>query len=587
MGPPEPSDHPGQREPQLSGLGLAFHAADREKLVAYIGARYEAFRQDHSAAPWADFFRAEPLVIRRYAEKVAREYRPPALYTPEGHPILFGRLRYAVRDQERLMRGLLAAPDFDETTAPEDPAGTRQFAWIRIGPAERYVQEAARPDHGMMVSGQRFDDPRRPGVTSMATLTVAGQEMSAEALSAQRLAWLKARLAEAVGDAIHLRADVVEDPWRKLDAERGSRPPARSAPAVPPEVEAHMLGKVLHHHFTEWLDQPVPALDGRTPRTAARDARLRPKLIQLLREIENHQDHARRGGPRLVRHRLDVGRTSDQSHRSVSAGPPVRARGRPRSVAGPAPHPARHGGEGRRGRLRPHPGAPGDAAPPRLLAPLAQGRRPPLSSPAHCATGWTTCEAHMMKSHGKTPQHRLSYSGLVESIARLHGRTQAGAAAAVNHFPALRNWLIGARIVEFEQRGSDRARYGERLLEQLSADVVRRRVRGLSRHEPTAESSSSTASTPRFVRHFLANGSDCNRTFIRRRLMDLSGRAKRSASPQQSPTLLFLNSGDTVAEIKVPASNASFARAFALPVLVAFHRADPCRGILEAGRFRE
>jgi hypothetical protein len=155
---------------------------------------------------------------------------------------LFGRLRYAVRDQERLMRGLLAAPDFEETTAPEDPAGTRQFAWLRIGPAEGFVQETARPDHGMMVSGQRFDDPRRPGVTSLASLTVTGQEMTAEALSAQRMAWLKARLAEIVGDAVHLRADVVEDPWRKLDAARGSRPPARSAPAVPPEVEAQVLG---------------------------------------------------------------------------------------------------------------------------------------------------------------------------------------------------------------------------------------------------------------------------------------------------------------------------------------------------------
>ena len=283
-------------EPQLSGLGHAFHAADREKLIAHITARYEAYRKGHPAATWADFFGAEPLVIRRYAEKVAREYRPPALYTPEGHPILFGRLRYAVRDQERLMRGLLAAPDFEETTAPEDPAGTRHFAWLRTGPAERYVQEAARPDHGMMVFGQRFDDPRRPGVTGLATLTVAGQEMTAEALSAQRLAWLKARLAEMVGDVIRLRADIVEDPWRKLETERGSRPPARPAPTVPPEVEAQVLGKVLHRHFTEWLDQPVPALDGRTPRAAARDPRLRPKLIQLLREMENHQDHARREG---------------------------------------------------------------------------------------------------------------------------------------------------------------------------------------------------------------------------------------------------------------------------------------------------
>ena len=101
---------------------------------------------------------------------------------------------------------------------------------------------------------------------------------------------------QAGGLANRLRADVVEDPWRKLEAERGTRPAARSAPAVPPEVEAQVLGKVLHRHFTEWLDQPVPALNGRTPRAAARDPRLRPRLIQLLREMENHQDHARREG---------------------------------------------------------------------------------------------------------------------------------------------------------------------------------------------------------------------------------------------------------------------------------------------------
>lgn len=148
----------------------------------------------------------------------------------------------------------------------------------------------------MMVSGQRFEDWRRPGVTGLATLTVTGQEMTAEALSAQRMAWLEARLAEVVEDAIRLRADVVEDPWRKLEAQRGSRPPALSASAVSPEVEAHRLGKVLHRHFTAWLDQPVPALNGQTPRAAARDARMRPKLIQLLREMENHQDHARREG---------------------------------------------------------------------------------------------------------------------------------------------------------------------------------------------------------------------------------------------------------------------------------------------------
>ena len=35
----------------------------------------------------------------------------------------------------------------------------------------------------------------------------------------------------------------------------------------------------------------------------------------------------------------------------------------------------------------------------------------------------------------------------------------------------LRNWLIGCYIVEYEQKGSDRAKYGERLLKRLEERV--------------------------------------------------------------------------------------------------------------------
>jgi len=42
----------------------------------------------------------------------------------------------------------------------------------------------------------------------------------------------------------------------------------------------------------------------------------------------------------------------------------------------------------------------------------------------------------------------------------------------------LRNWLIGAHLIEFEQSGQDRATYGE-LLSSLAADLKRRGRKGL------------------------------------------------------------------------------------------------------------
>ena len=70
------------------------------------------------------------------------------------------------------------------------------------------------------------------------------------------------------------------------------------------------------------------------------------------------------------------------------------------------------------------------------------------------------------------------FDSLVSSIVRIHQETRDFAAKAVNVALTLRNWLIGYRIVEFEQQGKDRAAYGERLLpalaERLSAVGLKR-----------------------------------------------------------------------------------------------------------------
>lgn len=70
------------------------------------------------------------------------------------------------------------------------------------------------------------------------------------------------------------------------------------------------------------------------------------------------------------------------------------------------------------------------------------------------------------------------FDWLVTSIVQIHGQSQAFATKAVNTSLTVRNWLIGHRIVEFEQSGNDRAAYGERLLpalaERLSAAGLKR-----------------------------------------------------------------------------------------------------------------
>lgn len=67
------------------------------------------------------------------------------------------------------------------------------------------------------------------------------------------------------------------------------------------------------------------------------------------------------------------------------------------------------------------------------------------------------------------PSH--SFDDLSNAIVETHQSAQYSAIKAVNQMATLRNWLIGCYIVEYEQNGSDRAKYGDRLLKRLEECV--------------------------------------------------------------------------------------------------------------------
>jgi predicted nuclease of restriction endonuclease-like (RecB) superfamily len=82
------------------------------------------------------------------------------------------------------------------------------------------------------------------------------------------------------------------------------------------------------------------------------------------------------------------------------------------------------------------------------------------------------------KKKSTQPAAAGDFDSLVSTIVHIHQQTQDFATKAVNVALTLRNWLIGYRIVEFEQQGKDRAAYGERLLPALAERLS---VAGLKR----------------------------------------------------------------------------------------------------------
>jgi hypothetical protein len=73
------------------------------------------------------------------------------------------------------------------------------------------------------------------------------------------------------------------------------------------------------------------------------------------------------------------------------------------------------------------------------------------------------------------------FDRLVDGLARLQARAREAAVRSVDEIPTLRNWLIGAWIVAYEQEGADRARYGDGLIDALATAFKARGVPGLGR----------------------------------------------------------------------------------------------------------
>ena len=70
----------------------------------------------------------------------------------------------------------------------------------------------------------------------------------------------------------------------------------------------------------------------------------------------------------------------------------------------------------------------------------------------------------------------MTFDYLAKNIKNIHEATSSYAKGAVNQLLTIRNWVIGYYIVEFEQNGQERAKYGENLLKDLA---TRLNIKGL------------------------------------------------------------------------------------------------------------
>lgn len=192
---------------------------------------------------------------------------PPQVVNTDGEPMQWIEAELHVRDPQGAFRALLEHPDFEER---EDEGG---IDWLgaRVPRAE-HEQSLAQ----LRSQGLEPPEDSEPGRYSRGTLRFDGSTVAVQVNSRGRFERLLALFVE-LGHPAEIVSDDVTDVMAELQQRMTWLPPGDPAPHADEADEA-------------WLrslpDEPLPALDGMTPREAAESAQYRDRLELFARDIE-------------------------------------------------------------------------------------------------------------------------------------------------------------------------------------------------------------------------------------------------------------------------------------------------------------
>jgi hypothetical protein len=197
----------------------------------------------------------------------------PELVTTDGETLEFHKLVYDIDSAQTAFDALkhldatIDDPDGFEICIERDSDGAIRKAridWVKM-------------DHaGGTGSG-----------TLLGTITIGPARLTAEVKSRERAERFKTIVEEKLAAHAVFRMDELQTIEQALAA-AADQPPVQSSLEDDPEAQA-LIADYLRKHYTQWIDSPLPALDGRTPRQAAESADGREQVEALLQGMGKHE----------------------------------------------------------------------------------------------------------------------------------------------------------------------------------------------------------------------------------------------------------------------------------------------------------
>jgi hypothetical protein len=241
---------------ELTGAGCGVPRGNGETVRKALTRELRKLRKRHPETPDRILLReAIPAGQTALREAVAN-WRPPRMVTMDGEDVVFCEAVFDVSDLAAVRARLTAHPDLED-----DEDG---FSWV----------------------DRKGRKPLGSGPLHLGSIRFEKGRMTLETTSRERLECGKRLLVECLVGVARHRVDAIKD-FEVAMAEARDRPVRQRGDEIPDEVQAQLLAPILQQHIDSWIDEHIPALNGKTPRQAVQTKAGRAKVLAMLKDQEN------------------------------------------------------------------------------------------------------------------------------------------------------------------------------------------------------------------------------------------------------------------------------------------------------------
>ena len=203
----------------------------------------------------------------------------PEMVNRDGEALIFTETRFPflVEQLEDIAQRLDAAPDWERDNPDE-------YTWIWLPKPDAV---ADKPQGGIAIDTLRDGQhpisgtlELKPGVLMLTTNSMERAQHGQDVL--------ETLLHGLVGPALS-KLQTPEQLMAENESHQQNDSDRELTDTIDPEIAAEVIHNMLDQHYRQCLDEPIPALDNKTPRQCARSKKGREKVIEWLKYLENNE----------------------------------------------------------------------------------------------------------------------------------------------------------------------------------------------------------------------------------------------------------------------------------------------------------